>query len=74
MSSESCVFSSIGATFDREVIPGEIVEVTKDGFRSVGIVPRNDKESLKLCIFEYIYFARPDSYFEGEFMTALYVN
>lgn len=69
VSSESCVFSSIGAVMERQVIPGEILEVSSEGFRSLGIVPRDENESLGFCIFEYVYFARPDSYFEGKLNT-----
>lgn len=71
ISSESCGFLSIGARYMREVLPGEIVEITQHGVRSVAIVERpRDKENQVLpqafCIFEYVYFARSDSIFEGQ--------
>lgn len=65
ISSESCGFLSIGARYEREVMPGEIVELSKDGPRTVAKVelPRNLQQAF--CIFEYVYFARGDSIFEG---------
>jgi amidophosphoribosyltransferase len=65
ISSESCGFLSIGARYVREVHPGEIVEMTKDGIRTIGIVDRPNGKPQAFCIFEYIYFARSDSIFEG---------
>lgn len=56
-SSETCAFDTIGADFIREVEPGEIVIVDADGLRSIML----EKEDKKLCLFEIIYFARPDS-------------
>ena len=44
---------------------GEIVKITKEGVRSVCVVPRPDDKLSAFCIFEYVYFARPDSVFEG---------
>lgn len=62
LASESCALDTVGAEFVRDVEPGEIVAITQEGISS-------DK-SLALgkhakCIFEYIYFARPDSYIDG---------
>lgn len=61
--SESCALDSVGAHFVRDVEPGEIVIVDKNGMRSdkshVGAMPKTT------CIFEYIYFARPDSVIDG---------
>ena len=65
ISSESCGFLSIGARYEREVRPGEIVEMTKQGVRTIGIVERPDSKPQAFCIFEYVYFARSDSIFEG---------
>lgn len=61
--SESCALDTIGATFIRDVEPGEIVTITPDG----GIQSDKSMETEKkaCCIFEYIYFARPDSYIDG---------
>lgn len=66
ISSESCGFLSIGARYVREVLPGEIVELTKHGVRSIEIVERPKHKPQAFCIFEYVYFARSDSIFEGE--------
>ncbi|XP_017477607.1 PREDICTED: amidophosphoribosyltransferase-like [Rhagoletis zephyria] len=66
VSSESCGFLSIGARYVREVEPGEIVELTRNGFRTVDIVERPDYKKVAFCIFEYVYFARSDSTFEGQ--------
>lgn len=62
-SSESCVFDSIGADFVRNVKPGEMVVVTDDGIQSYMV----DSEPVKtsLCLFEYVYLARPDSIIDG---------
>ena len=59
LSSETCAFDLIGAQFVREVEPGEIVIIDDSGLRS--IKPFVEKPHKALCIFEYIYFARPDS-------------
>ncbi len=64
LASESCALDTIGAEFVRDVEPGEIVSITPDGIksdRSMCIAP----EKQARCIFEYIYFARPDSYIDG---------
>ena len=65
ISSESCAFLPIGAHLRREVLPGEIVELSKNGLRSIGRVNPPANKKLAFCIFEYVYFARADSYFEG---------
>lgn len=63
LSSETCAFDGLGAEFIRDVEPGEIVVINDDGIRS--IKTHCGKEKSRMCIFEYIYFARPDSYIEG---------
>ena len=60
--SESCALDLVGATLEREVQRGEIVAVDSDGVRSIS--PLEQKESRK-CVFEYVYFSRPDSYVFG---------
>ena len=60
LASESCAIAAVGAEFVRDVEPGEIVTITKDGIHSdlsMAIAPQNQAR----CIFEYIYFARTDS-------------
>ena len=62
-SSESCALDSVGARFLRELLPGEIV-VVSDG-RLSSITTHCKREKPCLCVFEYVYFARPDSVIEG---------
>uniref|UniRef100_G3PMT8 Amidophosphoribosyltransferase n=1 Tax=Gasterosteus aculeatus aculeatus TaxID=481459 RepID=G3PMT8_GASAC len=66
VSSESCSFQSIGAKYYREVLPGEIVQISRHGVKSLSVVPRPEGDLPAFCIFEYVYFARPDSIFEGQ--------
>lgn len=66
ISSESCSFQSIGARFVREVLPGEIVELSRDGVSTLGVVDRPAGRPPAFCIFEFVYFSRPDSIYEGQ--------
>lgn len=60
--SESCALDAVSAEFVRDVLPGEIVTVTRDGIQSdISMC----QPKLARCIFEYIYFARPDSFIDG---------
>ncbi|SDA29781.1 amidophosphoribosyltransferase [Ruminococcus sp. YE71] len=63
VASESCALTAIGAAFERDLEPGEMIVFSSEGMRServnCGTKPR------KTCIFEYIYFARPDSVIDG---------
>ena len=61
--SESCAFDSIGAKFVRDVRPGEIIVVDRSGVRSL---ESHCGQKSGLCVFEYVYTARPDSVIEGE--------
>lgn len=63
--SESCALDTINAEFVRDVEPGEIVTITKDGLSSNKVMCLEDQSKQARCIFEYIYFARPDSVFDG---------
>lgn len=63
--SETCALDTIGAEFIRDVEPGEIVTITKDGIRSDKSMQLPDRSKEARCVFEYIYFARPDSVFDG---------
>lgn len=65
VSSESCAFLTL-TRYVREVFPGEIIEMTSNGIRTVDIVSRPENKSPAFCIFEYVYFARPNSIFEGQ--------
>lgn len=71
VSSESCGFLSIGAQYVREVFPGEIIEMTRHGIRTIDIVDRPENKTQAFCIFEYVYFARSDSIFEGQMVYAV---
>ncbi len=62
LASETCALDIIGARFVRDVQPGEMVIVTEDGIESLFPFART---SPRFCIFEYVYFARPDSSVEG---------
>lgn len=62
--SESCALDTIGAEFVRDVLPGEIVTITEKGIESDTSLCL-PKEQRAGCIFEYIYFARPDSRIDG---------
>ncbi len=61
--SESCALDAVGAKYERELEPGEIVIVDAEGIRSIR--SHCGRKEHKLCIFEYVYFARPDSVVEG---------
>jgi len=62
VASETCAFDLVGAKFVREVKPGEVVRINKDGIKSLWLMPKADKIPFKSnCIFEHIYFSRPDS-------------
>ncbi|MEM8858308.1 MAG: amidophosphoribosyltransferase [Chloroflexota bacterium] len=63
VASESCAILTVGAKFVRDVEPGEIIRLDKNGITSIHGV---DSHKKALCIFEYVYFARPDSKFEGQ--------
>lgn len=54
-----------------QVEPGEIVEITRTGIRTVDIVERPDQRKQAFCIFEYVYFARSDSIFEGQMVYSV---
>lgn len=55
----------------QKVEPGEIVEITKHGIRTVDIVDRPEDRKQAFCIFEYVYFARSDSIFEGQMVYSV---
>ncbi len=62
ISSESCAIESIGGKFIRDVYPGEMVVIDNEGFHSYF---SEKKKTTSLCLFEYIYVARPDSIIDG---------
>lgn len=63
LTSETCALDTIGATFVRDVLPGEIVTINKNGIKS-NLMMHDPKKEAR-CIFEYIYFARTDSTIDG---------
>ena len=62
VASETCALDQIGAEYVRDVRPGEVVRLTVDGVESRQAMP---SQGGRLCIFEHIYFARPDSQMDG---------
>jgi amidophosphoribosyltransferase len=63
VASEPCAFELIGAKFVRDVDPGEMIIIDRNGVRSVR--PMGDHAPHRACVFEYVYFARPDSQLAG---------
>lgn len=63
LTSETCALENIGAEFVRDVEPGEVVYIDGNGIRS--LKDETAQKKANICIFEYIYFARPDSEVEG---------
>lgn len=62
VASETCALDTVGAKFVRDVQPGELIVINKDGMK---IDRYTDKTQLSICSMEYIYFARPDSIIHG---------
>lgn len=62
LASETCAFDTIGAEFIRDIEPGEIVIIDENGLRSIKL----ESSAKKVCLFEIIYFARPDSKLDGK--------
>lgn len=64
LASETCALETVGAEYVRDVRPGEIVTITPEGIQSdTSLCLQKEQEAR--CIFEYIYFARPDSHIDG---------
>ncbi len=66
--SESCALDHLGATFIREIEPGEVVYIDADGLQSFKPL---EEQSTAFCVFEYIYFARLDSVLDGKLVYPL---
>lgn len=64
VASETCAFDLVGAKYVRDIEPGEVLEITDKGLRSFWLTKKPRKHAA--CIFEYIYFSRPDSKIFGE--------
>jgi amidophosphoribosyltransferase len=71
IASESCAFDIIGARLVREVAPGELVCLTKDGLKTRSVCASS---RCAFCVFEHIYFARPDTKLEGRLTQVSRVN
>ena len=67
VASESCAFDIIGAKFVRDIAPGEVVTLGEKGMQTRQVV---EEERKAFCVFEYIYFARPDSRMNGDVLQA----
>ncbi len=63
LASETCAFDMVGAKLIREIEPGELVAINSDGIRSFRIFP---EVAPRPCVFEFVYFARPDSIVGGK--------
>jgi amidophosphoribosyltransferase len=71
VASETCALDHLGAEFVREVQPGEAIVVDRDGLHAVQAV---EKRRDALCVFEYIYFARPDSIIRDKLLHPMRMN
>jgi amidophosphoribosyltransferase len=71
--SESCAFDHLGATFIREVEPGEVIYIDAEGLQSLKPVEDVGQREA-FCVFEYIYFARPDSVLDSKLLYAVRLN
>lgn len=72
VSSESCSFPSVSAKLWRDIEPGEIVRLERNKLPvTLATVPRPDAKLPAFCIFEYVYFARPDSVIEGQMVYSV---
>lgn len=63
LASETCALDTVGAQFVRDIEPGEVIVIDKEGINSYHLEERKDKA---LCVFEFVYFARPDSNIDGQ--------
>ena len=70
VASETCALNTIGASFVRDVLPGEMIVINKKGLKSIKLAKPNPKHD----IFEYVYFARPDSVLNGKLIYTVRKN
>jgi amidophosphoribosyltransferase len=71
IASETCAMDLIGATYVRDIEPGEVLVVSAEGVRSIKPFPT---APLAHCVFEHVYFARPDSYVFGRSVNEIRTN
>ena len=69
IASESCALDHLGAEFERELEPGEVITIDKDGFHSA--IWSGTQGRRALCVFEMIYFARPDTMLDGQLVHSV---
>ncbi len=69
--SESCAFDHLGATFIREIEPGEVIYIDAEGLQSLKPI---EEQRKAFCVFEYTYFSRPDSLIDGKLVYPLRMN
>jgi len=65
VASESCALDACNFKFERDVLPGEVVVIENGEITSHGVKLKKEEADRGLCIFEYVYFARPDSIIDG---------
>lgn len=70
VASETCALKTIGATIEKEIRPGEMIIINKNGLKSIQLAKPNPKHD----IFEYVYFARPDSVLNGQLIYEVRKN
>ena len=66
IASESCALDNLGAELVREIAPGEVAVIDRDGLRCAVLPGADDARPRALCVFELIYFSRPDSIMDGQ--------
>ena len=66
LASETCALDIIGARHVRDIEPGELVVITDQGIESIFPFANDAQEPPRFCIFEHVYFARPDSRVQGK--------
>ncbi len=69
IASESCALDHLGAEYERELEPGEVITIDKDGFHSAIWTGTQGRRAL--CVFEMIYFARPDTMLDGQLVHSV---
>ena len=71
VASETCAFDLVGAELVREIEPGEVLRITDSGELESFRIDENNKSRSALCVFEYVYFSRPDSVIDGKSVYAV---
>ncbi len=75
LASESCALDAVGAVLIRDILPGEVITISAEGVSSRFFVPEETaRKQGRICIFEFVYFARPDSFLEGASVNESRIN